>query len=55
MFQLSDPETFTLTRLAQIAVQTNDIQNQYIDRIRIDKMNREYFDLLTANIAGLTQ
>ena len=38
-FQLLPHETYTLARLQQVALQTRDIQAQYIERIGIGNMN----------------
>lgn len=44
------PEVITITRLKLISLQTEEVQDEYLDRIEIIKMNRESIDILKANI-----
>jgi hypothetical protein len=40
-FVIQNPETFTVTRLRQVGLQTREIQDHYLDRIEIHMMNHE--------------
>lgn len=55
MFQFLEPEATTPARLRVISRQDTDIQDEYMNRIRIDDMRRDQIDQLSCNVILLSE
>lgn len=49
-FVLQSPEVFTVARLRQVAMQAVEIQDEYLESLKIHKMSRENINKLKTNL-----
>ena len=55
VFKLQRPESYTITRLAEVATQIVTTQAQYLDIINIADMNQREIRILSANMQILVE